>query len=170
MFKNGQIIITSNVNKKNLLKKINDKLLNIKIYSINEFNRLYFFDYDEETSYYIMNKYNVKYEIAKIYLDNMTYVEDKLYSNDKLSFLSKLKQDLIDNKLLATNSSGNITNPLNAKKTLNSNIENDDSINEYHINRFIEFLKLYPVQLLNISFSSSVKLLIKLIIESPNTL
>ena len=103
MFKNGQIIITSNVNKKNLLKKLNNGLLNIKIYSINEFNKLYFFDYEEETTYYIMNKYNVKYEIAKIYLDNMTYIEDKPYSNDKLSFLSKLKQELINNKLLKIN-------------------------------------------------------------------
>ena len=103
MFKNGQIIITSNVNKKNLLKKLNKELLNIKIYSINEFNKLYFFDYEEDTSYYIMNKYNVKYEIAKIYLDNMTYIEDKTYSNDKLSFLSKLKKELIDNKLLKIN-------------------------------------------------------------------
>lgn len=103
MFKNGQIIITSNVNKNNLLKKLNNELLNIKIYSINEFNKLYFFDYEEETSYYIMNKYNVKYEIAKIYLDNMTYIEDKSYSNDKLSFLSILKQELIDNKLLKIN-------------------------------------------------------------------
>ena len=37
---------------------------------------------------------------------------------------------------------------MNILKTLNSNIENDDSINEYHINRFIEFLKLYPVDLM----------------------
>ena len=103
MFKNGQIIITSSVNKKNLLKKLNNELLNIKIYSINEFNKLYFFDYEEETSYYIMNKYNVKYEIAKIYLDNITYIDNKEYSNDKLSFLSKLKQDLIDNNLLKIN-------------------------------------------------------------------
>lgn len=103
MFKNNQIIITSNINKKNILKKINNQLLNIKIYSINEFNKLYFFDYTEETSYYIMNRYKVKYEIAKIYLDNMTYIENKTYSNDKLSFLTKLKQELIDNNLLKIN-------------------------------------------------------------------
>ena len=60
MFKNNQIIITSNINKKNILKKINNQLLNIKIYSINEFNKLYFFDYTEVTTYYIMNKYKVK--------------------------------------------------------------------------------------------------------------
>ena len=103
MFKNGQIIITSSVNKKNLLKKLNNELLNIKIYSINEFNKLYFFDYEEETSYYIMNKYNVKYEIAKIYINNLYCLEDKNYTNKKLIFLSNLKEDLISNKLLKIN-------------------------------------------------------------------
>ena len=103
MFKNGQIIITTNVNKKNLLKKINNQLLNIKIYSINEFNKLFYIDYNEKTAYYIMNKFSVKYEIAKIYLDNMTYIENKKYSNEKLSFLSNLKEELIQKKLLKTN-------------------------------------------------------------------
>ena len=103
MFKNNQIIITTNVNKKNLLKKINNQLLNIKIYSINEFNKLFYFDYDEETIFYIMNKYNIKYEIAKIYIDNLYYLENKNYTNNKLIFLSNLKEDLISNKLLKIN-------------------------------------------------------------------
>ena len=66
MDKTGKIIITSNVNKKNLLKKNNNQLLNVKVYSITEFNKLFYFNYDEETIFYIMTKYNVKYEIAKI--------------------------------------------------------------------------------------------------------
>lgn len=103
MFKNNQIIITSNVNKKNLLKKLNKELLNIKIYSITEFNKLFYFDYDEETIYYVMTKYNVKYEIAKIYLENLTYIEDTNYDNDKLSFLASLKKDLIEKNLLKIN-------------------------------------------------------------------
>ncbi len=103
MFKNGKIIITSSVTKKNLLKNKNKELLNIKIYSINEFNKLFYFDYDEQTAFYIMNKYKVKYEIAKIYIDNLTYIEDKEYNNEKLSFLSSLKKDLINNKLLKIN-------------------------------------------------------------------
>ena len=103
MFKNNQIIITSNVNKKNLLKKINKELLNIKIYSISEFNKLFYFDYNEETICYIMTKYNVKYEIAKIYLNNLTYIEDINYDNEKLSFLSSLKKELLQNKLLKIN-------------------------------------------------------------------
>ena len=41
MDKTGKIIITSNVNKKNLLKKNNNQLLNVKVYSITEFNKLF---------------------------------------------------------------------------------------------------------------------------------
>lgn len=103
MFENNQIIITSSVNKKNLLKKLNKELLNIKIYSVPEFNKLFYFDYDEETIYYIMTKYNVKYEIAKIYLNNLTYIEDTNYDNEKLSFLASLKKELLSNKLITIN-------------------------------------------------------------------
>lgn len=103
MDKTGKIIITSNVNKKNLLKKNNNQLLNVKVYSITEFNKLFYFNYDEETIFYIMTKYNVKYEIAKIYLDNLTYIEDIEYKNDKLSFLSLLKKELLTNNLISIN-------------------------------------------------------------------
>lgn len=102
MFLNNSIIITTNTNKKDILKSSNKELLNLKIYSIQEFNKLYFFDYDEETIYYVMSKYNVKEEIAKIYLDNMTYINDA-FSNRKLNNLYELKQDLIENKLLSNN-------------------------------------------------------------------
>ena len=37
---------------------------------------------------------------------------------------------------------------LNILKTLNSNIGNDEEKSNYYINRFIEFLKLYPVDLM----------------------
>lgn len=103
MFDNKQIIVTSNINKKNIIKKLNNQIVNIKIYSINEFNKLFYFDYNEETIYYIMSKYNVKYEIAKIYIDNMYYMEEKKYKNSKLSFLVSLKEELLSNKLLKIN-------------------------------------------------------------------
>lgn len=103
MFKNNQIIITSNVNKINLLKKLNNQLLNIKIYSLNEFNKLYYFDYDEETIFFVMSKYKIKYEIAKIYLDNMYFIESKNYKNKKLLFLTELKDELISKKLIKIN-------------------------------------------------------------------
>ena len=103
MFNNIDIIITSNNQKKELLKSFNNKLLNIKIYTLNEFNRLYYYDYDKQAIIYIMDKYNCLPEIAKIYLDNLTYLTNKNYISPKLQFLSELKQDLIDNKLLKIN-------------------------------------------------------------------
>ena len=37
---------------------------------------------------------------------------------------------------------------MNILKTLESNLKNNDNISENNINRFIEFLKLYPVDLM----------------------
>ena len=102
MFKNNSIIITTNTNKINILKN-NKKLKYYKIYTLSEFNKLYYYDYKEEAIYYIMNKYSINYEIAKIYIDNIIYVEDKNYINNKLIFLKELKEELINNKLIKIN-------------------------------------------------------------------
>ena len=103
MFKENSIIITSNTLKKDILSSNNNKLTYYKIYTLSEFNKLYFFDYNEKTIYYVMNKYNVKYEIAKIYVNNLYNINNKTYSNHKLKFLNELKQELMDNKLLKRN-------------------------------------------------------------------
>ena len=102
--KNNTIIVCSNNEKKNLLKKLNesDKLLPIKFLSKSDFIKALTFSYDEKTLYYVRKKYNVKIEVAKEYLDNIYYVSDKKYENDKLDFLVNLKKDLIENKLLKT--------------------------------------------------------------------
>lgn len=102
--KNNTIIVCSNNEKKNLLKKLNesDKLLPIKFLSKSDFIKALTFLYDEKTLYYVRKKYNVKIEVAKEYLDNIYYVSDKKYDNDKLDFLVNLKKDLIENKLLKT--------------------------------------------------------------------
>lgn len=102
--KKETIIVCSNNEKKNLLKKLNetDKLLPIKFLSKNDFIKLLTFSYDEKTLYYIRKKYNVKIEIAKTYLDNIYYVNEETYDNDKLNFLANLKKDLMQNNLLKT--------------------------------------------------------------------
>ena len=102
MFKENDIIVTNNIDKKKILFE-NNKLLNIKIYTLNEFNSLYFLSYDEEALYYVVSKYKVNVEIAKIYLKNLLYIEDKEYKNEKLDFLKNLKKELLDNKLLSDN-------------------------------------------------------------------
>lgn len=80
-----------------------NKLINIKVMTLNEFVSKYYFDYDEKTILYVMNKYNIKYEIALMYIKNLYYIEDKKYSVKKLDFLVGLKNELIDKKLLIFN-------------------------------------------------------------------
>ena len=102
LIKDNTLIITNDKNK--LIKEISllNNIASIKIITMNELINSYYFDYDEKTIYYLMNKYNIKADIAKIYIKNMYYI-DKLYNNTKLDNIYNLKQELISNKLLITN-------------------------------------------------------------------
>ena len=100
--KNNTIIICNNNYKIQILKDIK-KLINIKFMSMDEFIKSYYFDYDEKTILYVIKKYNIKYEIALEYLNNLIYIGDKNYNNKKLDFLVILKKELIDNNLLIFN-------------------------------------------------------------------
>ena len=90
MFDNTDIIITTSTYKKELLRSFNNTLRNIKIYTLAEFNKLFYYDYDINANLYIMHKYNVIYEISDIYLKNLTYITNQTYKSSKLNFLSKL--------------------------------------------------------------------------------
>ena len=98
--KKETLIICNNSFKQKVLSL--NKLINIKFMTMEEFNKKYCFDYDENTILYVINKYKVTYEIAELYIKNIYYVENKKYNN-KLDFLVKLKQELIDNNLLIYN-------------------------------------------------------------------
>ena len=96
--KDETLIICNKYVKENILRM--NKLLPVKFIYLNEFFNKYFFSYDEECILYVMNKYHVKYEIAKEYLDNICFIEDKVYNNEKLDFLVSLKNDLDNSNLL----------------------------------------------------------------------
>jgi len=102
IIKDNSIVICNSNYKLRILKNIN-QLLNIKFISMNEFIKSYYFDYDEKSIIYLINKYNIKYEIALEYLNNLYYIEDKLYNNEKLDFLFNVKKELIENNLLIFN-------------------------------------------------------------------
>lgn len=99
------IICDSNIKMKILshLNETND-LYDIKFMSLKEVIKRLFFDYDKETIYYLMNKYNMTYEVANIHICNMYYIEDKKYNNEKLNKLVKYKKELEDNNLLIKDS------------------------------------------------------------------
>ena len=94
-----QLIICNNSIKKKLLSESNT-LINRKFMTMKELINSYYFSYDDNAIYYLMNKYGYKYDVALVYLNNLIYIEDKEYNSDKLNFLSKLKKELDMNNLL----------------------------------------------------------------------
>ena len=125
---NNSLIICNNTYKTQILKSIK-KLINIKFMSMDEFIKSYYFDYDEKSVLYLINKYNIKYEIALEYLNNLIYVEDKFYNNEKLDFLVNIKKDLIENSLLIFNN-----------KFKNHIKDKDIIIYNYSLNKFEKYL------------------------------
>lgn len=85
--KNNDLIIIEH--KKELLKYLNSNkiILNLKIMDLNEFKNNYFGYYNEKAIYYLINKYDYKYDIAKNYLNNYL-------------FIPSLKKELEDNHLI----------------------------------------------------------------------
>lgn len=100
---NNKIVIVKDSMKNSLLKYINNfsKLLNIKIITLSELKKNLYFDYKNEAIYYLCNKYNVVSNIARIYLENLYYIND--FNDDKILFLNKVKKELDDNGLLIYN-------------------------------------------------------------------
>ena len=97
---NNSILIIPNTIKNKVIKELNKKALNIKIISLKELIKKYTFDYNEKTIYHLMKKESIKYDIAKNYIENIYYIEDKNYENIKLDKLVEIKKYLEENNLL----------------------------------------------------------------------
>lgn len=79
------------------------ELKNIKVVSFNSFLDNFLFSFNEKTIYHLMSKYNLKYDLAVMYLNNLRYIEDKKYTSTKLNELVNLKKYLDREKLLIYN-------------------------------------------------------------------
>lgn len=77
----------------------NKLVLDIKFITMEEYIKKRKFDYDIKTIHYLVNK-GLKVSNAKNYLENILYLEDKEYEEEKLVFLQKLKKELDENNLL----------------------------------------------------------------------
>ena len=93
------LIVPNNI-KDDVIKYLRDynNLLNIKIMSIEELVNNLTFTYDEKTIYELMNSKNINYDISKLYLDNIRYVENDS-NEDKLHNLFNIKEE-IDGSLI----------------------------------------------------------------------
>lgn len=79
----------------------NNELYNIKFMTKEDFIRKYYFDYSYEALFYLIKKYNLQIDVAKVYLDNLYVIdEDSEYNASKLKFLKKLKLELKENNYL----------------------------------------------------------------------
>ena len=96
------ILIIPNVLKSKILKYVDtlDRLVNIKIYSLDEIKKHIYFEYGEDAILYLIDKYNYRYDVSKTLIDNMYFIEDKNYDSDKLSKLKELKNELDKEALL----------------------------------------------------------------------
>ena len=96
------IVVTNYNYKEELLKDLSrdNNFYNISFLSMKEFLNRYYFSYDYKAIYYLMNKYNLKYDVADLYLKNIYYIEDKIYNNSKLDRLVSIKKELKEENLL----------------------------------------------------------------------
>ncbi len=95
-------IICSNEDKKRIVSYISKqkKMYAIHFFTMSEIKKKLFFDYSKECIYETSTYLNVKPSVAKVYIDNLYYVEDKRYYNKKLDELVALKKYLDEKNLL----------------------------------------------------------------------
>ncbi|MFI3306967.1 MAG: PD-(D/E)XK nuclease family protein [Mycoplasmatota bacterium] len=82
---------------KEMLKE-NKKLINFKIMDFNCVYKKLTFDYNKKTVYFLMQKYNVKYDVAITYLNNLYNLND--VNDSKMNKLREIKNYLDENNLL----------------------------------------------------------------------
>ncbi len=99
--KDNSIVVVKDTYKENFIRDIRqgDNLLNVKVMGLTEFKKKYYFDYGVEAVYHIHKEYGVIKEIAKIYLDNLYYINDDVHDKS-VEFLASIKKSLDEKKLL----------------------------------------------------------------------
>ena len=106
MTKENILMIIPNNEKMKLLSNLekDNSLHNIKFMTKEEFLSNYYFNSNEKTLFYLLNKYKFNLDVAKVYLKNLYVIDtSKEYSSSKLNFLKKLKIELKENNLLEEN-------------------------------------------------------------------
>lgn len=145
---NNSILVIPNTIKNKVIKELNKKLINIKIMTLKELIKKYTFDYNEKTIYHLIKKENIKYDIAKNYIENIYYIENKEYENKKLNKLVNIKNYLEENNLL-------IKDNLFKKYIKNKKIYiYYNSINKYEERIINEIKKETPVELLKHNYNN----------------
>ena len=137
--KDNLLIICPNEEKIKILDNLSkdDKLYDIKFMTKEEFKNNYYFSYDEKTLHYLLTKYKLNLDVAKVYLKNLYVIDiNKEYSSSKLNFLQSIKKELLENKLLEENN--NFKNYISTKNILVKSYYNLDKYEEEMLNAKLE--------------------------------
>lgn len=104
MIEDNSILIVPSQLKIKILKIISEKgLQNIKILTLQELRKNFYFNYDYNAILYLMEKYDYQYDVAKMYLSRFYEVEVNDYDNEKIKKIINLKTELDNNNLLIYN-------------------------------------------------------------------
>ena len=144
-----KIIICPNIYKLKLLEKLNNnkELHSIKFMTKKEFINNYYFSYNDNAIYYLMNKYNFNLDVTKVYLNNLYIIDtNKDYNNKKLLFLRDIKKELIDNNLLIFN---NLFKNYIKDKTI-------EVYNYYDLDKYEEFALNYKLDIQKVKINNKV--------------
>lgn len=140
--KDNLLIICPNEEKIKILEHLSkeDKLYDIKFMTKEEFKNNYYFNYNENTLYYLLNKYKFNLDVAKVYLKNLYVIDEKKdYQSPKLNFLKDMKIELQENNLLETNP--NFRNYIKRKSILVKSYYDLDKYEEEMLNHKVEVPK-----------------------------
>lgn len=136
-----KLIICPNSEKLKILSNLSkdNNLYNIKFMTKEEYLSNYYFKYDEKSIFYLMKKYNLHIDVAKVYLNSLYGIElEKVYDDNKIEFLKGIKKDLLDNDLLI----------------INNNFKDYISNKEIEVINYYD-LDLYEEKALNYKFNGS---------------
>ena len=100
------LVLPSEIKEQTIINLREQGLFNIKFLTIDELYNKYYFSYNDRSLYYLMHKYNYKYDVALMYLKNLCYVNvtnNNDYNSPKLKKLNCLKKELQEQNLLEYN-------------------------------------------------------------------
>ena len=99
---NNSILIIPNTIRNKVLDRLekSNVIKYVKLMTFNDLKYGLYFDYSNKSIYHVMKHFNLTYNIAKSYIDNLYYIEDEKKDNDKYKYLNTIKEYLVDNNLL----------------------------------------------------------------------
>ncbi len=102
---NKTLLVCPTVYKNKVLEYLflNKEVCDIKFIDISEYRKNRLFDYDLKAVKYLVDRYAFSVSNAREILENICFVEDREYGNEKLDGLVKFRKELEENGLLIHN-------------------------------------------------------------------